>query len=222
MSGTEAVAIDGPVASGKTVVGRLVAKELGFTFLDTGLMYRAVTWMALKRKIDISDHEALTLLARQLRMRLEPVDDGERLVVDGQDIDRHLRLAPVEREVSLVSMVRGVREAMVRKQRAIAAQDPIVMAGRDIGTVVLPDASLKVYITASAEVRGRRRHTELQELEKNVQLEEVVRELKLRDKIDSERAHSPLRPAADAVQIATEHLTAEQAARKIVSLVRGG
>ena len=222
MSGTEAVAIDGPVASGKTVVGRLVAKELGFTFLDTGLMYRAVTWMALKRKIDISDHEALTLLARQLRMRLEPVDDGERLVVDGQDIDRHLRLAPVEREVSLVSMVRGVREAMVRKQRAIAAQGPIVMAGRDIGTVVLPDASLKVYITASAEVRGRRRHTELQELEKNVQLEEVVRELKLRDKIDSERAHSPLRPAADAVQIATEHLTAEQAARKIVSLVRGG
>ena len=222
MSGTEAVAIDGPVASGKTVVGRLVAKELGFTFLDTGLMYRAVTWMALKRKIDISDHEALTLLARQLRMRLEPVDDGERLVVDGQDIDRHLRLPPVEREVSLVSMVRGVREAMVRKQRAIAAQGPIVMAGRDIGTVVLPDASLKVYITASAEVRGRRRHTELQELEKNVQLEEVVRELKLRDKIDSERAHSPLRPAAGAVQIATEHLAAEQAARKIVSLVRGG
>ena len=222
MSGTEAVAIDGPVASGKTVVGRLVAKELGFTFLDTGLMYRAVTWMALKRKIDISDHGALALLARQLRMRLEPADDGERLVVDGQDIDRHLRLAPVEREVSLVSMVRGAREAMVRKQRAIAAQGPIVMAGRDIGTVVLPDASLKVYLTASAEMRGRRRHTELQELEKNVQLEEVVRELKLRDKIDSERAHSPLRPAADAVQIATEHLTAEQAARKIVCLVRGG
>jgi cytidylate kinase len=214
------VAIDGPVASGKTAVGRLVACRLGFRFLDTGLMYRAVTWTALSRGLDPSNEEEMSRLAAALTVRVEPGEGSDRLLVDGQDVSGHLRQPEVEEAVSIVSAVPGVRRAMVREQRAIAGQGPIVMAGRDIGTVVLPQATVKVYMTASVEVRALRRHQEQQAQGKEEAPADVEADLRRRDKIDSQRADSPLRPARDAVQIATDALTVEQAAARIASLAR--
>ena len=213
-----AIAIDGPVASGKTVVGLLVARRLGARFLDTGEMYRAVTWVAHQRGIEPDDEEAVANLGEALPIRLVQGEDRERLLADGRDITEHLRDPEVERGVSLVARTPGVRSAMVRQQRAIAREGPIVMVGRDIGTVVLPEAAVKVYLTASVDVRARRRHMELQHLGHAVDLAQVVNEMVRRDKIDSERADSPLRPAEDAVVIDSDNLGVEELAEKIVEM----
>ena len=204
-----AIAIDGPVASGKTVAGRLVAQRLRFRFMDTGVVYRAVTWEALSSGTALEDESALVRLARELTMQLVHEEGDERLLVDGQDITDHLRDPEVERGVSLVAKVPGVRRGLVRQQRAIAEESPIVMAGRDIGTVVLPDAQLKVYLTASVDVRARRRYLELQRQGNSVEYAQVESELKRRDKIDSERVDSPLRPANDAKLIDTNGVEVE-------------
>ncbi len=214
-----AIAIDGPVASGKTVVGKLVAKRLGLRFLDTGWMYRAVAFAALRRGIDPRDEEALVDLARGLAMRLAPAEGSERLIVDGHDVTERLREPDVERDVSPVAKVSGVRSALVAQQRAIAREGPIVMAGRDIGAVVLPDAAVKVYLTASVGLRAQRRYAELQCRAESVEYAQVMNDLIRRDKIDAERADSPLRPAPDAVLIDTENMGVEELAQRIVCLV---
>ena len=217
MARPTAIAIDGPVASGKTVVGQLVAGRLGHRFLDTGVMYRAVTWVALDRGVDLAKEKDLGELAMGVEMRL----DGERLLVDGRDVTEHLRAPEVEQAVSLVASVPKVREALVAQQRAIAREDPIVMVGRDIGTVVLPDAPIKVYLNASVGVRAQRRHRELQRDGVTVDYGQVEGELIRRDTIDSERADSPLRPAEDAVQIDTDDLEVQDVAQKVVDLAEG-
>ncbi len=214
------VAIDGPVAAGKTVVGRLVSRELGCRFLDTGTMYRAVTCVAQQRDMDLEDEDSLSALAHSLEMRLIPGNGGDRLVVNGEDLTDYLRSPEVERGVSLVSRIPGVRAAMVVRQRAMAEEGPIVMVGRDIGTVVLPDAPVKVFLNASVEVRARRRYEEMQQAGSTIAYERVLEDLVRRDKIDSERTDSPLRPAKDAVQLMTDDMEIEEVAQKILALIK--
>ena len=214
----QAIAIDGPVASGKTVVGRLVARLMGYRFLDTGAMYRIVTWVALQRGIALDQMALLAQLAEGLKMRLVPAKGGDRLLVNERDITDHLREPEVERGVSLVAKMPGVRTALVMQQRDIARAGPIVMAGRDIGTVVLPAAAVKVYLTAAVEVRARRRYQELQSRGEPESYAHVLNETIRRDKIDSQRADSPLHPADDAVIIDTDDLGVEEMAQKVISL----
>ena len=214
-----AIAIDGPVAAGKTVVGKLVARRLGYRFLDTGSMYRAVTWAAIGRGVSTADQGALGALSRAIDIQLDPSEDGGRLLVDGEDITDQLRSPEVEKGVSPVSRVSGVRRAMVDQQRRLAEAGPIVMVGRDIGTVVLHDAKVKVFLTASAEVRAGRRYEELTAQGKKADLDKVADALTSRDEMDSSRADSPLRPASDAIVVDTDDLSVEGLADRILSLV---
>ena len=218
MPDTTAIAIDGPGASGKTAVGRLLAERLGYRFLDTGSMYRTVTFAALERGLDLEDQEALTCLSDRLDIRLIPGDAEERVLADGQDVTDRLRSADVERRVSLVASVPGVRAGLVERQRRMAREGPIVMVGRDIGTVVLPGAGLKVFLTASAEVRARRRLQELGKGGRPSDHAKLVEEFVLRDTTDSNRADSPLRPAEDAVQIETGDMSVDEVVEAILSV----
>lgn len=211
----DAVAIDGPAASGKSSVGAAVARRLGFAFLDTGLMYRAATLAAMERGVPTTDDAALGAMAETLRVTL----DGSRLIVDGADVTDRLHSAAVDRNVSAVSACSEVRRALVRRQRSVGERGAVVMAGRDIGTVVLPDARLKVYLDASAETRARRRFAErLAAGAADADFQRELRETIRRDRLDSERADSPLKPAADAVIINTDDLTADEAADAIAKL----
>jgi cytidylate kinase len=203
------------VASGKSAVGSRVARGLGYRFIDTGLMYRAVTVVALDRGIDLHDEASLAQLAANLSLTIEP---PARVLVDGVDLTPKLRTAEVGEAVSLVSRVPGVREAMVKLQRQLARDGGVVMVGRDIGTVVLPDAPLKVYLDASPEERVRRRHEELRASGQDISDEEVRQELALRDRIDSERPTSPLRPAQDAVHIDTDSLSLDEVVDRILEM----
>ena len=214
---TLAVAIDGPAASGKSVVGKEVARRLRIRFLDTGAMYRAVTWAAIRRGVEPNSASELSSLASCVEMRLVSSSGGDKLLLNGDDITNCLRLPEVDAHVSAVSAVSGVRRALVAQQRAIAADEPIVMCGRDIGTVVLPDACLKVFLTASAEVRAARRAAETpQSLDYDQALDDLMR----RDRIDSERDDSPLRPADDAIVICSDHMTVKEVVLEILSKVR--
>ena len=219
------IAVDGSAASGKSSVGRRVAKNLGYPFLDTGLMYRAVTLAALDRGIQISDQQELSRLATEMHLEVGPPGAGSTetcaISIDGVDVTPELRRAEVEDAVSLVSRVPGVREALVRQQRKIAGRQPMVMAGRDIGTVVLPDADLKVYLDASISERARRRHAEFSRHGRSVTRDIVLDDLRRRDQIDSERDVSPLRPAEDAVVISTDGLTQDEVLAKVLGLVDG-
>ncbi len=218
------IAVDGSAASGKSTVGRLLAARLRYPFLDTGIMYRAVTLAALEHNVGLNDSPALGRLATGLRMvvDLPPPGSGRgsRVSVDGRDVTPMLRTPAVEDAVSIVSRVPGVRRAMVKLQRQIARQRPMVIAGRDIGTVVLPDADLKVYLDASLEERARRRHREFAALRRDVSEAMVLEDLRRRDRIDSERELSPLKPARDAVIIQTDGLSQEEVVRRVIDLVK--
>ena len=213
------IAIDGPVASGKTTVGRIVSQKLGVRFLDTGWMYRAVAYLGIRRSVDVSDSPAMTSLAKGLTIRLDDVDSRERLLVDGQDVTHHRHELQVERGVPVVAAISGVRRALVPQQRAIAADGPIVMAGRDIGTVVLHDATVKVYLDAPVELRAQRRHMERRLSPNSPSFQKVLDDLIDRDRMDLERSDSPLLPAHDARIIETDGLGAEETARMIIELV---
>lgn len=217
---TLTLAIDGPAASGKTVVGRDVARNLGARFLDTGAMYRAVTWASLRQGIPSNSPRELSSLANRMNMRLVIASNDDRLLLNGKDITSLLRLPEVDANVSAVSAVSGVRKALVKQQRAIAAEGPIVMCGRDIGTVVLPNACLKVFLTASPEVRAARRAGDMKQPQERSAPPQVMADLLKRDKTDSERDDSPLRPAADALVICSDHMTIDEVVREITSKVR--
>ncbi len=218
------VAIDGPAGSGKSTVAKAVARRLGFAYLDTGAMYRAVTWLALHRGVELDDETAVTELADT-----EPVTFGRapgeplatRVEVAGEDATRGIRTPEVDAAVSIVAKLPGVRRAMVAQQRraAEAARDSVV-EGRDIGTVVFPDAAVKVYLTASAEERARRRreqHAEAGHGEESAQA--VLAQLERRDRIDSTREASPLKPASDAVVLDTTGLGVDEVVGRIAALV---
>ena len=218
MSDHLSIAIDGPVASGKTTVGLLVAKSLSARFLDTGLMYRAITYVVNKRGTGTPSAADMTSIATSVKMQLITIDKRERLIVDGQDITDQLREPSIERMVSQVSKVSGVRRELVRMQQQIACEGPIVMVGRDIGTIVLTNATLKVYLNAPVEVRAQRRYQEIGD-RTGLSYEQVLSDLQERDSIDTERADSPLKPSGDAMIVDTTGMTVTEVVDVIVKSV---
>jgi cytidylate kinase len=214
------IAIDGPAASGKSTVGRELANRLRYLYFDTGVMYRAVTLAALRRRIPVTDETAITRLARDIAIEVEPptVADGRQytVTVDGDDVTWDLRRPEVDANVSLVSSYRGVREALSAQQRRIGERGRVVMVGRDIGTVVLPDAELKIFLTATPGERARRRLKDLQARGETASFDNVLRDIRRRDRIDSDRTYAPLRPADDAIILDTTNRTVEQVIEAIV------
>ncbi len=218
------IAIDGPAASGKSTLGYRLAKALGYLFFDTGVMYRAVTWGALQRGIPISDEAAVTALAETAQIDVRPPskEDGRTsdVLLDGVDITWETRRPEVDANVSPVSAYAGVRRALTLQQRRIGLRGRVVMVGRDIGTVVLPEADLKVYLDASAEERARRRYLELIRRGESADYEKILAAVRKRDEIDSSRAVAPLRPAEDAIILDSDHLDADQVFARVEALCR--
>ena len=209
------IAIDGPVAAGKTVVGRKLAQALGFTYLDTGIMYRAVTWLALNKGVSVEDEALLGSLTHDNPIELVE-ENSDQVSIAGNILELELRESNVDQNVSIISKSGSVRTELVAQQRRIAAESKIVMIGRDIGTVVLPDADLKIYLTASPEIRAKRRWQEMQDRGETAVLSTVLTQTKTRDEIDSGRANSPLKPAEGAWHINTDFLSIEQLVKQIV------
>ncbi len=216
------IAIDGPAASGKSTIGRRLAEAVGYLFLDTGLMYRAVTWAVLQRGVDIKNEMAVSTVAETTMIDVRPasVHDGRTsdVIVAGQDITWDTRRPEVEANVSAVSAYRGVRLAMSGQQRRIGQQGHIVMVGRDIGTVVLPDADLKIYLDASPEERARRRYEQEKVRGAETSFEETLAKVRERDRIDSTRDIAPLSIAADAVVIDSDRLSADEVFEQVLRL----
>jgi cytidylate kinase len=217
------IAIDGPAASGKSTMGELLARHLGYLYFDTGVMYRAVTWAALLRDIPVKDEAAVTTLAEQLCIDVTPptVEDSRQYTVlaDGVDVTWSIRTPEVDANVSAVSAYPGVRRALVLQQRRVAAGGRVVMVGRDIGTVVLPDADLKLYLDASVEERARRRWQEVQARGEDADYEPVLVLMRRRDEIDSGREVSPLRAADDAVVLDTTDLEVTEVFSEVERLI---
>lgn len=219
----ETIAIDGPAASGKSTIGALVAEKLGYVWLDTGIMYRAVACESLETGVAIEDEKAVTLLAEGLDVDVvqASVEDGRQfdVLINGKDRTWEIRSNEVNGSVSEVSVYPGVRVAMTDLQRKIASRGHIVVLGRDIGTVVLPDADLKIYLDASIEVRAQRRLLEELARGNQLDLEKTIEMLRHRDVIDSTREHAPLKAAEDAILVNTDHLNIEQVVAKIMEII---
>ena len=223
MTKPSTIAIDGPAASGKSTLGYHLARRLKYLYLDTGVLYRAVTWAALQHAIPIEDEAAVTALAQELLIKVLPATarDGRQYTVrvGGEDITWAIRTPAVDRAVSPVSAYPGVRAVLTRQMREIGARGNVVMVGRDIGTVVLPDADLKLYVVAAAEERAHRRLLDRQAQGKTVAYEEVLAGIRCRDKIDSSREAAPLRAAEDAIIFDNTTLSIKQMFREIDRLV---
>lgn len=208
------IAIDGPAASGKSTLGRRLADSLGYLFFDTGVMYRAITWLALQRGVNVLDEAAVTALAETATIDVLPASKSDGrvcdVIVEGKDITWKIRRPEVDSNVSMVSAYRNVRRAMSEQQRRIGQRGKVVMVGRDIGTVVLPEADLKIYLDASAEVRARRRHDEIEARGEKADYKEILSKVMERDRIDSTRSFAPLKVASDAVVVDSEHLNADE------------
>jgi cytidylate kinase len=217
------IAIDGPAASGKSTVGERLAKVLGYLFFDTGVMYRAVTWVALQRLGSVEDESAVTRLAEAVQIDVQPPsrEDGRQADVwaDGEDVTWAIRRPEVDQWVSRVAAYPGVRQAMTQQQRRIGLRGKVVMIGRDITTVVLPEAEAKIYLDASVEERARRRYLERKARGEDVSYEEILEGLRQRDHLDSTRAVAPLRVAPDAIVIHTDGLSVEDVVQKILAQI---
>lgn len=218
------IAIDGPAASGKSTIGRRLADALGYTFFDTGVMYRAVAWLVLQRDLDPNDETAVTKLAEQADLDILPPSkkDGRAcdIFADGQDITWDIRRSEVEANVSVVSAYPGVRRALSAQQRKIGVRGRIVMVGRDIGTVVLPESDLKIYLDASAEERAMRRYNEVIARGEKADYNEILLNVIERDRIDSTRAVAPLKPAEDAVILDSDQLSADEVFARVMELCK--
>lgn len=218
------IAIDGPAASGKTTIAEKLAEALDYLYFDTGVMYRAVTLAVMQKGLSVQDEAAAVETAAAVQIDVQPPSksDGRKydVLLDGEDVTWEIRQQAVEKNVSQVSAYQGVREEMTLQQRRIGKRGHVVMVGRDIGTVVLPDAELKIYLDASVEERARRRFLELQARGLQIVYEDILADMKRRDQFDSTRKIAPLKPAEDAVQINSDGLTVDQVLEKIMLLIR--
>ena len=216
------IAIDGPAVSGKSSVGKALASRIGYSYLDTGLMYRAATWNAVQNGVDVSDLESVAAATDEMRFSVsETATGGNSILVNDEDVTRHLHSVSVDAAVSAVSAVGRVREIMVAEQRRLASEGGVVMVGRDIGTVVLPEAPLKIYLTATARTRAERRYKDFVSAGEDVDFEEVLKSMEERDRADSSRANSPLRPAEDAKVVDTDQLTMDEVVDCLFELLEG-
>ena len=214
------VAIDGPAASGKSTTAKMVAKKLEMTYLDTGAMYRAVTLALLRSNTDLDDYDSVCRVIDELE--LDIYDKGSKTIVklDGEDVSQAIRSMPVTENVSVVSAMKYVRQTMVEIQRNIGKKTNCVVEGRDIGTVVFPDAEFKIFMVADVNMRAERRFKDFYEMGENRSFQEVLADLKRRDEKDSTRAYSPLQKADEAIEIDTSMLSIDQQVEKIINLVR--
>ena len=216
------IALDGPAASGKSTLGRRLADSLGYLFFDTGLMYRAITWIALQRDMDLRDEARITELAQKAKIDIRPPskNDGRAcdVIIGEQDVTWEMRGGEVEANVSLVSAYVGVRKALSEQQRRIGMRGKVVMVGRDIGTVVLPEADLKVYLDASAEERAKRRYEEMIARGDKADYVDILSKVIERDRIDSTRTFAPLRPAEDAIVIDSDKVDADDVFAHVLEL----
>ncbi len=212
------VAIDGPAGAGKSTVAKGVAQKLGYLYIDTGAMYRAIAWKILQAGVPISDEQAVIQQAMRTEVTLATIDGEQHVYADGEDVSQAIRTPEATRASSPVSAIAGVRKRLVDLQRKMASDGGVVMEGRDIGTVVFPNAEVKIFLTASAEERARRRVEQMKALGMEADVEKVAAEMRERDLRDSSRATAPLVQAADAVLVDTDGLTVEQVIDKIVSI----
>lgn len=215
------VAIDGPSGAGKSTIAKAVAERFGFIYVDTGAIYRTVGLAAARAGVDPEDPAAVTALLPSLDIALSHREDGlQHMHLNGEDVSAEIRTPAISRYASRVSAIPDVRAFLMDMQRDMARRTSVIMDGRDIGTVVLPDASLKIFLTASPEARGRRRFAELKEKGQDISLEEVLRDMAERDKNDSMRAAAPLRAAEDAVLVDTSELTLAESIDAVAELVQ--
>ncbi|AZR76428.1 MULTISPECIES: (d)CMP kinase [Bacillus cereus group] len=215
------IAIDGPAAAGKSTVAKVVAKELSYVYIDTGAMYRTLTYAALEQKVDIENEEQLMEVVKNVNIEFQQGENTQLVFLNGQDVSEVIRTPDVTNRVSIVAKHRLVREEMVRRQQELAKKGGVVMDGRDIGTHVLPDAEVKIFMLASVEERAERRHLENLNKGFDSNLEQLQEEIAQRDKLDSEREVSPLKKADDALELDTTSLSIEEVVQKIMSIVSG-
>ncbi|MBF6626476.1 (d)CMP kinase [Tuanshanicoccus lijuaniae] len=218
---TFTIAIDGPASSGKSTIAKLVAQTLNITYIDTGAMYRGVTLAVLRAGIDVTDEEKILALLPALRLNFRLIEGVQYLYLDDEDISESIRSVEVTENVSAVSAIEGVRQHLVTMQQAIAAEQPVVMDGRDIGTVVLKDSPYKFFFVASPKVRAQRRYKENMAKGLTSQtLAEIEQAIIERDRLDSTRIHSPLKKADDAIELDTGEMTIDEVVNRVISEVK--
>ncbi|MGY0012227.1 (d)CMP kinase [Bacillus anthracis] len=215
------IAIDGPANAGKSTVAKVVAKKLSYVYIDTGAMYRTITYAALEQKVDIENEEQLMEVVKNVKIEFQQGENTQLVFLNGQDVSEVIRTPEVTNRVSIVAKHRLVREEMVRRQQELAEKGGVVMDGRDIGTHVLPDAEVKIFMLASVEERAERRHLENMNKGFDSNLEQLKEEIAQRDKLDSEREVSPLKKADDALELDTTSLSIEEVVQKIMGIVSG-
>jgi cytidylate kinase len=217
------IAIDGPAASGKSTLGKQLADQLGYLFFDTGMMYRAVTWIGLQRSLPLDKEDLVSTLAEHIEIdiRSPSLFDGRtcEILVDGEDVTWSIRRPEVDDNVSLVSSYQRVRQALTAQQRRIGLRGNVVMVGRDIGTVVMPEAEVKIYLNASVEERARRRYLETMGREGAMDYDSILAAMRARDEFDATREFAPMRPAADAIILNTDGLSTREVLERVVHLI---
>lgn len=214
------IAIDGPASSGKSTIAKILAEELKLVYVDTGAMYRALTYASIRNKIDLNNEEALTQLLQNLKITFKRTHDGQLVFVNGSDVTKEIREHDVTNQVSLVSSFPKVRKELVKRQQNIAKLSGIVMDGRDIGTVVLPDADIKIFLVADVEERAERRYLENREKGITSDFEQLKKEIIQRDEFDTNRKESPLIQAQDAVRLDTTSLTILEVVEKCKEIIK--
>ncbi len=218
------IAIDGPGGAGKSTVALKLAEKLGYKYLDTGAMYRALTYKILKENININNKEKVIELAQNTKITFTPSKENkkQRILIDNKDVTEHIRNEKIDKNVSMVAQIKGIREYLVKQQQKIAKKGKIIMDGRDIGTNVLPDADFKFYINASLDERARRRFLDEKNKKSEITYEKIKENLIKRDKIDTNRKHSPLKKADDAVEIDTTNLTIKETVDCLLDIITRG
>ena len=215
-----AVAVDGPAGAGKSSISKIVAKKLGYLYIDTGAMYRSVTWAVLHNHIDVNNQKAVEELLPELDLTMEASDDSCKVFIAGQDVTDFIRTPQVNNAVSIVASYKGVRQYLVERQRLMAEAGGVILDGRDIGSVVLPNAELKIYLTASVEARAMRRYLEVKGTVNEQPLEDIKDSVMQRDDMDKNRKESPLIQVEDAVLVDSSEMTFDETVEHILHLVQ--